>query len=67
MSNLSIFESRTMWLSFASLDTLLLPLQVGHFGLQHYHGIGTDERLRNHGENFGFAPQHFFSICFEVC
>ena len=40
-----------MWLSFASLDTLLLPLQVGHFGLlQHYHGVGTDERLRNHGE-----------------
>ena len=56
-----------MWLSFASLDTLLLPLQVGHFGLlQHYYGIGVDDCFRNHEENIGFAPQHFQFILKRV-
>ena len=46
---------------------LLQPLDVGLFGpLQHFYGIGIDDYFRDHGENFGFAPQRFLPIYLEA-
>ena len=39
---------------------------LGFLDLQHFYGIGIDDYFRDHGEDFGFAPQHFLSIYLEA-